>query len=96
MRQNDRCRHIRDLVTRIPAGTVVTYGDIANQVYGTRTKARGVASVIKKETQRNRTDFPWWRVVDRKLMPTQAEPEARERLEAEDVVFTENGAVTQI
>ncbi|MCY4303637.1 MAG: MGMT family protein [Aestuariivita sp.] len=93
MNQKDRSQYILNLVKEIDYGTVRTYGDIANEVYGDPASARGVASAIKKKAQIDCKNFPWWRVVDRKLKPTQAKPGARELLEDEGVNFTQNGEV---
>jgi len=55
----DRIQRIRNLVTHIPVGTVVTYGEITNQVNSTRTKARGeVHRSSKKKRKGTARTFP--------------------------------------
>lgn len=72
---------VQDVVRRIPAGDVVTYGEIALEV-GHRGQARAVGRVLSA----GEPDLPWWRVVaaDGRLVPGH-EREQRRRLRAEGV-----------
>ncbi|MDQ6715112.1 MAG: MGMT family protein [Actinomycetota bacterium] len=53
----DRAEQVLEVVEQIPAGAVLTYGDVAEMV-GTRG-ARFVGNVMS----RYGSDVPWWRVV---------------------------------
>jgi len=79
----------RAIVYGLPKGWVVTYGDIAADVYGTSQWGQAVGAAIRKEAETS-DRFPWWRVVDRNLKPTAARTDARKRLEAEGVTFRGN------
>ncbi len=58
----DFARRVLDVVDRIPAGSVATYGDIAERVVGTsshRSAPRAVGAVMA----RYGSEVPWHRVV---------------------------------
>ena len=76
----------------LPEGKVITYGDISKKVYGKTGRELAVVSSIKAETNRN-DEFPWWRVVNKKLEPTKKPKGARERLENEGVSFLKDNSV---
>jgi len=79
---------IRRVLTRIPPGTVMTYGEVARES-GHPGAARAVGNLLS----RGDADLPWWRVVtaDGRLVPGN-EREHGERLNAEGVVAL-NGRV---
>ncbi len=71
-------RAVLDVVDRVPAGQVATYGDVAEHLG--RGSARGVGSVMSRYGH----EVAWWRIVQAGGRP--AEPhvaEALERLRAE-------------
>ena len=85
-------QQVYDLVERIPAGTVVTYGDIAKMLGHPRAaRLVGYAMGAACETD-NR---PWHRVTfsDGKLWDDQWEAVQRELLTAEGVGFTPDGRI---
>ncbi|HWG94085.1 MAG TPA: MGMT family protein [Mycobacteriales bacterium] len=65
-------REVLDLVDRIPAGRVMTYGDVA-ELHG-RGSARTVGAVMSDHGR----EVPWWRVVQASGRP--AEPYLQEAL----------------
>ncbi len=86
---------IFSVVRRIPAGKVTTYGRIAGLAgFPGQARLTGYALHSLKEG----TDVPWYRVLNvsgRISFPTGSDAEAVQRslLEAEGVVFKENGSV---
>jgi methylated-DNA-protein-cysteine methyltransferase-like protein len=76
---------VHDVVRAVPAGEVVTYGEIAVEV-GHPGQARAVGRVLGDSDGR----LPWWRVVaaDGRLVPGH-EREQRRRLRAEGVATDE-------
>jgi methylated-DNA-protein-cysteine methyltransferase related protein len=80
---------VRETVTRLGPGEVVTYGEIALEV-GRPGAARAVGAVLA------RTDgsLPWWRVVTSsgRLVPGHEDEHAR-LLAAEGVTLTPGGRV---
>ena len=77
---------VLDLVAEIPAGRVLTYGDVAGVVGGS---ALSVGNVMGKFG----SGVPWWRVIRAGgLMPPGHEVEAAERLRAEGCPFAVAGA----
>lgn len=83
---------VYDIVAKIPAGTVVTYGDIAKML-GRPRVARfvGYAMAASCETD----DLPWHRVTfsDGKLWDNEWEAVQRDLLKAEGVGFTPDGRI---
>lgn len=79
---------IADVLDRLPAGQVVTYGEVAAEA-GRPGAARAVGRLLS----RSGGGHPWWRVVaaDGRLIPG-GEAEQARRLRAEGVVV-ENGRV---
>lgn len=80
---------VYEIVARIPAGKVTTYGAIAEKV-GLRSSARMVGYALNAAMYRE--DLPCWRVVNRlgeltgkRYFPTPNY--MRERLEAEGIPF---------
>jgi alkylated DNA nucleotide flippase Atl1 len=65
-------RTVLDVVDRIPAGRVMTYGDVADYL-GTGT-GRTVGTVMSRHGH----EVPWWRVVQASGRP--AEPHLQEAL----------------
>jgi len=92
----NRRQYIQTLVRcRIPCGKVITYGDISKEVYGHHNAGQAVASAIRKVAKDDPNTFPWWRVVNKEWMPTQARTDSRERLVKEEVLFNIDGSVAQ-
>ena len=83
---------VYDIVAKIPAGTVVTYGDIAKML-GRPRAARfvGYAMAASCETD----DLPWHRVsfADGKLWDNEWEAVQRNLLTKEGVGFTKDGRI---
>lgn len=52
---------IDSIVKQIPVGSFITFSDIAMQVFGNRCGGI-IGGYIY--SQRTRTDYPWWRVVN--------------------------------
>lgn len=81
-------REVLDAVDRIPAGRVLTYGDVAEYV-GSRA-ARAVGMVLF----RYGAEVPWHRVVKSDgSLPPGKEDEARARLAADGTPLTRDGRV---
>lgn len=99
-------------VRAIPAGTVITYGDLAQRVGLTRNHARAIGNVLGNRpdnaawltTPPEDHDIPWWRVVkaDGTLLADEDEPNrqwvqwARSVLANEGVDFTNDGRVASL
>ena len=83
---------VYDIVAKIPAGTVTTYGDIAKML-GRPRAARfvGYAMTASCETD----DLPWHRVsfADGRLWDNEWERVQRKLLTAEGVGFTKDGRI---
>jgi len=79
-------------VRRIPKGAVLTYGDIAERLGGSRrTHGRAVGQALSAAPD----DVPWWRVVRWDgSMRRPADPEQIRRLRAEGVKITPDGRVS--
>lgn len=74
-----------DLVLSIPAGRVMTYGDVAHAV---GTGARAVGRILHDGGH----DIPWWRVVDAEGRPYRgAAHEARARFIDESTALLDEG-----
>lgn len=77
-RGGDYTEAVLDVVSRIPAGRVMTYGDVA-WVFG-RPGARAVGMVLRYHG----SSVPWWRVIRAGgHPPTGLEAESRAHYEAE-------------
>lgn len=78
-----------DIVSRVPAGKVTTYAEVAEAHFGMRRGARAVGSALA----RCPNDVPWWRVVraDGRLPGTVADGEHRARLADEGVALVDGG-----
>jgi len=76
---------IRDLVCRIPAGRVASYGQIAGYLLGVTPRLVGFAMA----GCHGRSDVPWHRVINAggAISGHAGAAEQRRRLEAEGVVF---------
>lgn len=99
-------------VRAVPAGTVITYGELAERVGLTRNHARAVGSVLSRRpdndawviTPPEDHDIPWWRVVkvDGALLAVEDEESrrwvdwARSVLVSEGVPFTNDGRVASL
>jgi len=88
---------IYDVVRQIPPGRVASYGQVARLVGGCTARMVGYALAALKRSKESE-DVPWQRVVNRhgKISPHGdgfGSLMQRERLEAEGVVFDENGRV---
>ena len=83
---------VRAVVRSVPAGEVITYGEIALEA-GYPKQARAVGRVLAMGDD----DLPWWRVVNAvgRLVPGN-ESEHRRRLAAEGVAFTPMGHVARM
>lgn len=81
---------VRTVVRSVPAGEVITYGEVALEA-GHPKQARAVGRVLAMGD----ADLPWWRVVNAagRLVPGN-EREHRRRLAAEGVSFTPKGHVS--
>lgn len=83
-----------DAIQSIPKGKVATYGQIAGYA-GSRRAARQVAYILHSSSEKH--DLPWHRVVNSKggisLKPGQGYELQKRRLEAEGVVFKEDGSI---
>lgn len=77
-------REVARIVRAIPAGTVMSYGEVARRA-GRPAAARAVVRVLKTDEGEK---LPWWRVVraDRTLAPEVA-AEQSARLRAEGVTL---------
>ena len=93
--REDPADMVFDCVRAIPAGKVVSYGQLAEMAIGVRLTARQVGGIMAMAPP----DAPWHRVlaVDGSLSIHKRDPmlaqEQRRRLEAERVVFLPNGKV---
>ena len=99
-------------VRAVPAGSVITYGDLAERVGLTRNHARAVGNVLSNRpdgdawmaTPAEDHDIPWWRVVkaDGTLLADQDDTRrrwvdwAKSVLVSEGVAFTEDGRVASL
>lgn len=99
-------------VRAIPAGTVTTYSDLAEQVGLTRNHARAVGNILRNRPDNDAWmtappedhDIPWWRVVkaDGTLLAVEDENNrqwvqwARTVLTSEGVDFTNDGRVASL
>ena len=81
---------ILSVVEEIPAGRVASYGQIARLI-GRDRNARLVGKVLSMAEHYGR--YPCHRVVNHAGRPAPHFFDQRERLEAEGVVFKENGCV---
>jgi len=86
---------VLELVAQIPRGKVVTYGQVATMVDSPRS-ARAVGGVLSGLKSGPPTELPWHRVINsRGGVSAPNEPHRfqvqRALLEAEGVVFRENG-----
>lgn len=81
------------VVRRIPAGSVSTYGDVA-EALGRRSVARHVGYALAALAAGS--DVPWHRVLNGSGRVSNAEPERqRRRLRAEGVTFDRGGRVAE-
>lgn len=99
-------------VRAIPAGTVITYGELAERVGLTRNHARAVGNVLGNRPDNDAWmtappedhDIPWWRVVkaDGTLLADEDEGSrewvawAKSVLVSEGVEFTSDGRVAAL
>lgn len=82
---------VAELVRLIPAGHVMTYGDVANAL-GSRA-SRAVGKVMAHEG----ADLPWWRVVRAGgLPPVRHEARALEHYRAEGTPLLERSSAWRI
>ena len=83
---------VYDIVQKIPAGRVVTYGDIAKMI-GKPRAARFVGYAMNASCDTD--NYPWWRVTfaDGRLWDGQWERVQRDLLTAEGVGFTPEGKI---
>lgn len=80
-------RRVLDLVDRIPAGKVMTYGDVAE--YLGSGGPRAVGNVMSQHGHQ----VPWWRVLLSSGHPAPTQPgEALDRLRAEGTPLLAGGA----
>jgi len=89
---------VLEVVRRIPAGRVMTYGlvaeVVAEELAARGERARGGARTVGQVMARHGAQVPWWRVVDARgrVVPSHRE-RALELLRAEGVPLTEDGSV---
>ena len=85
---------VRDLISQIPRGKVMTYGLIARYA-GNSSGARQVARILYSSSERYQ--LPWHRVVNRngQISPRSSMGHLfqRQLLEEEGVLFGENGRI---
>lgn len=87
---------VYDLVRRVPAGSIVTYGQIA-VLLGSPAAARAVGYALSYlPSAEHNGDVPWWRVINARgeisLKGRGASAELqRQLLEIEGVVFSTDG-----
>lgn len=83
---------VRAVVRSVPAGEVITYGEIALEA-GYPRQSRAVGRVLAMGDD----DLAWWRVVNAagRLVPGN-EREQRRRLAAEGISFTPAGHVANV
>lgn len=83
-----------EIISQIPAGTVMTYGQIAG-LAGSPRGARQVVRILHAMSKKH--NLPWHRVINAKGMIALADEisfhEQKMRLEAEGVRVTDDGAV---
>lgn len=86
---SDFTRRVCEVVRALPAGTVLTYGEVATEA-GRPGAARAVGNVLR----RHGGDLPWWRVITAtgRLVPGNETEHAR-RLRAEGISVS-SGRVT--
>jgi methylated-DNA-protein-cysteine methyltransferase-like protein len=90
---SERAEQVYALVRRVPRGSVVSYGQIAEQLRGITARQVGRWMAFAPE------DVPWWRVVgaDGTLRIARRDPMLaalqRAHLEAEGVPFDETGKI---
>ena len=82
------------IVGEVPAGTVVTYGEIARRA-GSPLASRATGYALHSLAWD--TDVPWWRVVNRTGEISDRRGDGplvqRKRLEAEGVIFDAGGRI---
>ena len=86
---------VYEYVRRVPRGSVVTYGQVALEL-GSPAAARAVGYALANLAVA--ADVPWWRVVNARGGISYrgrglAVHVQRERLEAEGIVFSEDGTM---
>lgn len=109
MSTNPDTGDIFEAVRQIPAGTVITYGDLAERVGLSRNHARHVGNVLANRpdndawmtTPAEDHDIPWWRVVKAGgTLLDDDSPEwvawAKSVLITEGVAFTSDGRVASL
>lgn len=82
---NDFTRRVISILQRIPAGYVVTYGQIARTA-GNPRGARQVSRILHAMSAK--FDLPWHRVVNKEGQITFSNSEQRQRLEQENIVVS--------
>ena len=91
-----RHEEIYEIVAKIPAGKVVSYGDIAKVV---RVPPRAVGGAMKQCLELSELPLPWWRVVghDGRFPLAKYRPdlamEQEHLLQQEGLAFKESGQV---
>jgi methylated-DNA-protein-cysteine methyltransferase related protein len=85
---------VYDIVRRIPRGLVSTYGRIA-AITAVPRGARGVGFALHALTPEQAEQVPWWRVINAagRISNAYNAELQRQLLEAEGIVFDENGYV---
>jgi methylated-DNA-protein-cysteine methyltransferase related protein len=86
-KSNERLRRIWQVIRRVPAGAVITYGDVA-EIVDVPCTARQVGQALRLATPGLR--LPWHRVLaagGRIAIPGDGGIEQRLRLESEGVAF---------
>ncbi len=87
-------RDVRELLLRIPYGSVVSYGQIAAMA-GYPGRARQVAWTLARDSRS--LDFPWHRVINSSgkiSLRGESEVLQRAKLESEGIVFSKAGVIS--
>jgi methylated-DNA-protein-cysteine methyltransferase-like protein len=82
--------NVLDIIMKIPAGRVMTYGQIAG-LAGNGRGARQVSWILHSMSEKHQ--LPWHRVVNSKGKISLTGSEQRELLELEGVEFNRTGAI---
>lgn len=103
--QDQRRHWIEQIVRSLPKGTVTSYGEIANIVYGRHSEhmygtnrwyvyTQPTSQAIRGLTDKDDKTFPWWKVVYKNLQPpSHLTREATVQLQSKEDITLRNGRV---